>query len=556
MLHRLKSFFFLFFFLFPFALHLWNIGHDLPNLYSFDEPHHLNIAAHFGTGDFKPHDFKYPTLWPTALAFLFGSLYAGSFALGLVRSTADFAHQFLYSPTVFYLSARILSSFFVAAIPALFYYIGRTFYSKDFAVCAALLAATCPSLLDLGIEATPYGLEFFLICCALVPYHRIGRGGGRKAYAWAGFLIGLATSAQYTAAPLVLLLLVATDSNPFRKRWGGWIAGLGAALIGFLLGTPFFLQDLDRALGDVFSSGQLQIDQISGGLAQYRLRATKEIALNGIQYMDPWGLGGLLALVALFFERGKIRQGLWRWFVPFAVLWPLLTYYNGVSFRYLFAGVLPLIIPSTLGFLRVWKMDRRRTLGGALALLMGILFLSHYVSFRRELSLPDTRTLAKEWILQNVRPESRLFLSGAFECPQLVMAKAQVARLLEKTSTVHHPREAYYRLLLSGHPGGGYDLTYLRRPNAEVTDLPRRTELHYEAYDTLAPQDEGMGSLRKKGIAYAVVDRNLENLPQHKNWISDLRRNLQLAARFSPSPGQIKCPDLEIYRDPAAARVR
>ena len=57
---------------FAVALRLIGIGYGLPAVFNSDEPHIVNTAVSFGSGDFNPHRFKYPTLWMYLLFFVYG----------------------------------------------------------------------------------------------------------------------------------------------------------------------------------------------------------------------------------------------------------------------------------------------------------------------------------------------------------------------------------------------------------------------------------------------------------------------------------------------------
>ena len=50
------------------ALRVAGTSFGLPGTFHPDEPHHINTAVYFGSGDLNPHVFKYPTLW---MYFLF-----------------------------------------------------------------------------------------------------------------------------------------------------------------------------------------------------------------------------------------------------------------------------------------------------------------------------------------------------------------------------------------------------------------------------------------------------------------------------------------------------
>ncbi|MBI4667677.1 MAG: glycosyltransferase family 39 protein [Elusimicrobia bacterium] len=223
-------------FFFFFIVRVWGIGADLPNLYNPDEPHHLNIAAHFGTGDLNPHDFKYPTLWSYVIGAIFAFLFGFGRFLGLVESPGRFAQAYFYSPAVFYIAVRLFCATAVSSAAWIMYRTGARFYGRLLGVILGLFTALGPVFVTAGREATPYGLMIFWLALAVYQYHSLCENHNRCAWALTGLFIGLAVSTHYIAAPLAVWLVARFFIEPpadkqkffpiFRSLgfWGG--AGL------------------------------------------------------------------------------------------------------------------------------------------------------------------------------------------------------------------------------------------------------------------------------------------------------------------------------------------
>src|SRR3990167_5852784 len=108
-----------------FFLRILGVDFGLPDITHPDEPHYVNIAAYFGSGDLNPHVFKYPTLWMYLLSAGYGVYYLLWSGFGLFKSPSDFAGMFVYDPTYFYLIARTLSAILGTVVVYLVYRLAR-----------------------------------------------------------------------------------------------------------------------------------------------------------------------------------------------------------------------------------------------------------------------------------------------------------------------------------------------------------------------------------------------------------------------------------------------
>lgn len=550
----------LFIFSIAFLIRAWNIGADLPNLYIADEPHHLHLAAHFSTGDLNPHDFKYPTLWNYLLSGMLGVIFLIGKILGLVNSSSDFASAFFYSPTVVYLLARLLAAAFFAGASCIFYRIGVKYYDEATGLAAAAFAALAPPLWFFGRDATMNSLMFFLVTWGLYFVHEIQAKEGRSPYIKSGLLLGLAISTHYIAAP-VPLLLISTHFLPNKKNrvFTHLIAGLLFVAVGFVLGSPFFLLDFKKALSDVLGMGQLHIVSMGhnetselGKRSVHLLWLWLQIIKNLFSFLDGYGIGLILILIAVIrgASKGTFLKVL-AWFIPaIATSLLLLNSYHGNYYRYSLGAYIPLLIPAAIGFSEVWNgLKKQPWLRWLILMSIASLFIRFTYINSRDLALPDTRTQAKSWLVSHVPTESKILITDPFNGPQIILAKSQVDKLLQKTQASHHPREHFYRALQHNHPGGGHTVYYLRRGLVEVEDMPNRTEQAYEGMDTLDLANDGFTAAEKAGIKTIVLCKWLETL-RNQQWISELRKNCLLTLSFIPDLVYTKGAPLEIYTCP------
>jgi uncharacterized membrane protein len=400
-------------FLLALLIRLWGIGADLPNVYHPDEPHHLNIAARFGTGDLNPHDFKYPTLWPTVIAALFGFMYAMARLMHLVSSSSEFAVAFFYLLTIFYLAVRILSAVAVSLGVWTLYYAGKKFRTQRFGVVLGLLAAFTPFFIHYGVEATPYGLMLLMLCGAIYFLHQLVDAPERRAYVFVGLCLGLATSCHYTAGVFGIWLIAFHFLVPAEERNHNYLYwGIGACVVGFLIGTPFALLDIKTFLSSLLGLKNSQ-DTNTWNQSLVDGRRMFGIARNLVRFMDPVGIGFVLAAIGFFSQSGRKRIEYMAWLSPLVVVFPALALSTfGTVSRYMLGLYIVLMMMATDGYLALWSILRgRRWLPTTLAIVVFFPLVLSLVRVKTEKSLPDTRTEAQRWLMQNAPENTKVFFT-------------------------------------------------------------------------------------------------------------------------------------------------
>ncbi len=550
-----------FLFLATLMFQAWNIGHDLPNLYHADEPHHLNIAAHFSTGDLNPHDFKYPTLWSYTLAVMLGLLFALNLLTGLVSSGLDFASSYFYEPTKIYLCARLLAAALFAGGVWVLYETGRKHYNHLTGLLAAAFLATGPAFWFYSRYATMNSLMIFLITLGVYFLHGVLNDADRKSYILAGLAFGLAISAHYIAAPLGFLIVAFHFLTPKSKRQHVHLLyGCLFVFVGFFIGTPFFLFDLKKALGDVFALGQLHVVAL-GESSQTELASRQvnrawqflQIIKNSVYFLDPFGLGLGCFLLALGLSKNKrtlAQRAVWA--LPMVIMAVILSgAYHGNFYRYALGVYVPLVLPAAMGFSTlVDRMGKQKKYGLMAAGAIVMLFVMRSSVQTIELGRPDTRTLAKAWLNAHVPQGDKILLTDPFNTPQLTKSLTQVQELLVRGEKINHPRRHYYRALAHNHPGGGYMVYYLRRSLTEVEDTPERTERAYQSMESLDLATQGLKMVRQNNIKTVVVAKDFLYEKRNLGWMKELRERCILENTFYREPGLTQGPNLDIYSCP------
>ncbi len=536
-------------FILALLIRLWGIQSDLPNIYHYDEPHHMNVAARFGSGDLNPHDFKYPTLWPYVIASVLGILFAGYRIFGAVASSEQFAALFLTSPAIFYLSVRVLAALLVSLGIWLLYRTAHRLYGAGFATVVGLFAALTPALIFYAQETTPYALMLFLICAAIYFLDRLISNGGKNNYIGAGLALGLATSCHYTAGVFGAWLLALHFLRSKAERNNVHLVyGLFGCVAGFLIGTPFALLDIKTFLGSLIGLKNSQ-DTTTWNQPAFSWTRLGAIVHKLIFFLDKWGIGFALAIYGFVSLPLRKKIEYLAWLTPLLVALPFLSFSTfGASTRYLMGSFLILIFLAAHGFNSLWKMSGSRV--GLKAFLCLVVFVPMtaftYAQKHRD-SLPDTRDAAEQWILSNVPTGAKIFLTDPFYSPQLNRSAAQVERLYIKTAAINHPREEYFRILMSAPQSDGYELYYLKRTIQEVWDIPERVEPAYQAQDWFDMNKSSLEDLKKEGISYVILDEHAVGRRKDEAWMKTLFGTYKLATEFRPVENKIKGPGLFIF---------
>lgn len=393
------------------ALRFWRLDTGLPNHPSPDEPTLVGLAARIGAGDLNPHFFSYGTLWPYVLTAGFGVLYNLGRWTGRFASLADFEAAYFLDPTPFFVTGRLLSAALSVATVAVVYALGRRLASPGVGLLAAATLAAAPlhveysrTLLTDAPVTFAVGLAFWLILRHAEPRRSIA--------VWMPALaVGLATSVKYTAAALVIPLLVGACLRDPRARAIPRLVAAGKAALGvaagFVAGTPFALLDHATFASDVYARyldgrrGQHGFALDVNGFAVY----VTEVLPQGMGLVAAvLGAIGLATLAAEAVRDGRAGGVLLALFV---VPYGLVIGWSATPFdRY----VLPLVPFFALGAALTarWvaaalpaggpRQIAWACVGLAVLTAPAVSSLSTLVA----LAKPDTRDLGARWIAENV----------------------------------------------------------------------------------------------------------------------------------------------------------
>jgi hypothetical protein len=412
-----------------FALRLWKLSYGLPHIIFSDEGHHIYWALNMGGGDLNPHQFVHPTLF-FYLCFAADCVYTlWGLATGLFEKAGDAWALYRRDPTVFYLIGRLWSVFFGAMTIPLVYLAGRKMFNTTVGLLGALFVTF--SLLHVQYSQVAYldvPLTFFIVLSFFFGY--LGFENKKIRYCLcSGLAGGLATSIKYnglgaaTFGLMTSLLLMLTAEKGNKARI--FIITISVFsfffLLGFTIGTPYWIFDLDVFKRDILQDfvtaktlglGQLGYD---GGRHWFYYLS------NPLNYGTGWpielaGIAGICLLVWKFRSKGCFFVSF-----PFAYFFII-----GLSEIRAARYALPLqpflclaaacLVESVTSSVKLFASFKTRMIVviSCLLLVPSVLNVFEYSALR---AVPDTRTLVARWMRVNIPFKSRVLISGYMFLP-------------------------------------------------------------------------------------------------------------------------------------------
>ncbi len=410
------------------GLRLWGVKQGLPYSYDVDEAQHFvpRAVAFFGH-DLNPRYF----LNPPAYSYLLHLVFELWFGSGDAVSRAYAA-----DPTAVFTVARVVAAALGTVSVWLLYLAGARLFGR----ATGLLAAAIFGLgflpiyySHVAVNDVPTLAPVALSLWGIAGVFRRGRIGD---YLIAGTGIGLAAATKYTGGITLLCLLVAfacdlaaSSATAAGKRL---TAAMAAALAAFVVGNPFSVLHFHA-----FWSGITEQASLAAGSEPFKLGTTPGSGVSYYLWTFTWGLGWVPTLAAIagaaaLFARRRMAIALLllpapiafivfmglqqrffgRWLLPVFPIVALLAAYGAVELLRLGRRALltagrragPGLAGGAVGLLAVW-------LAGGLVIVA--LLAQSVVSVIHDdlvLSRPDTRTLARAWMVDHVPAGSRVVL--------------------------------------------------------------------------------------------------------------------------------------------------
>lgn len=289
---------------------------------------------------------------------------------------------------------------------------------------AASLAACC----YLWVRNAHFGTPDALFCLtivfslwAILRYNAAAPEQQPRAFVWACVSIGLAMGVKYPGAMLMIPLAVAlfrVSYSPARIDWEGWLMqclkALAYVAVTFLLTSPWVLLDYPHFLSWISYESAYFTFTLPGIPVGWQFYPT-----FALFYGVGWGVVAffLLGVAAAWQHSRQNSPARWtHW-----ILWSaLLAFYLslGPNLRVMTRYAMPLVpvilLYAAYGIVILWQACLQRRELRSPVLQYGLLFaltlcplwqpLSTSIQLDQILAQPDTRTIARAWILQNVKP--------------------------------------------------------------------------------------------------------------------------------------------------------
>ncbi len=396
------------------ALRLFGLGWGLPDLFEEATPFfrawdlwHLGRPEGFSA---DPEFYRYPSLVIYAQAIAQGVGILVTWLSGGDEAVRALPADFLVERTPWLWRGRAVTMLFGLGLVGAAFSLGRRLGGPGAGAVAAFAAAT-NGVLVLHSQTINVDLPAAaLTTAALAVAVAVARRPTRRASVWLGVFLGLATSAKYPGAFLVVPALLAHLLAPRDDGDPAWLARLAmtgaAALAAFALTSPYVLIRLPEAWADVASEGEHM------RLGHFGV-ATDSAALGYLRLLSMGALGPIAFAAALAAMFVGVRRGRRDVIVVTSFLATALVTLGAWAMwaeRYL----LP-VLPAWLALAAWLAGDVLARRGRALGVAAGLLVVaSGAVGLPRvaERLETDPRTAAREWIEGHVPGGAFLLLEA------------------------------------------------------------------------------------------------------------------------------------------------
>ena len=398
-------------------LRLYGIFHGFPFIFHPDEPTVVRsaLALRF---DLNPAHFD----WPHHFIYLNYILYLGFIKFrGLLellhlKSAVGSVFPILWDDTLaFYLISRIFTVLIGAATIVPLYLAVRLYFNR----VTALFAAALFALIPFHVWQSHYVLidvpMTFWVACSLYYVLRIFKYNQIIDYVLAGLFVGFAASTKYNGGLVCLPVLLAYI---FREKQSInyyltnikklFYAGF-ASIIGFLLGTPFALFDLDTFLRTDSPKGAIwQFTNV--GSVDLAVRVQNIVTTLSTMFVQDLGIVimvlSLISLCLMLARLFKLIQLKEYWFLSlsFWVVAFLVYYISGFSKNrsHYYMVAYPYMIMFAV-YSYDYLMQKITNVRLRVLFSASLLIIPFFASLERSavFARPDTRVQLYEWLSSN-----------------------------------------------------------------------------------------------------------------------------------------------------------
>lgn len=415
------------------VLRTCGIGFGLPYEYHVDEDQYVRQAATMGSTGLIPANWFNPPLLKYIYLAEFSGLYVIGRLSGQYASVKDFGSQLSLDPTWLYLLARWTSVLMSTITIYLVYRIGVKAYSRTVGILSGFMMAIAFLPVREAHFAVNDSAATLWIVIILLAAIGIQQSTEWRWYILAGIALGLGFATKYhvlLCIPTILLAHFLSKCDKWNvKSFSKLLTCFAISVAVAIMVSPYFVLSIKEVWQDAYRliwSGQYgfggwEIDP-SGGFLFY----TKTLI---------WGLGWVAVIICIFGIMYAIFHHTAEDIVIISL--PLILFvFLGRQNMYFGRFILPIIpslfllstnlINSVAGILFQKTLPQRIFLVSVVACFSMQPVLSS-IRFAEILNREDTRTIAKNWIEENIPEGAKVAMDWQFHTPPLSTREKPVA---------------------------------------------------------------------------------------------------------------------------------
>jgi hypothetical protein len=530
--------------LFGFVTRLAALQHGLPYTQVIDENGDLSTALHYLQGEIPERHVRYHR---SLIAYVnlasVGGFFGYSYVTGRVGGFDDFQNLYFSDRASFTVATRFTFAV-LTTLAMLFVALTGRYVSQRVGLLAAAVLATNGFFLFNSLYAVPDALGMVAVALCLWMAMRLWHKRRARDYFAAGVSLALVMLSKFSGASVAVGMVIAYVAIVLENHRGAGpstrikalvlnrqLLWLGAGVVvGNLVFNPIaFLHPADL-VWEIQYLGNYAYGSASQTLGQ-KLPLMGAHLMDTVRLMWRWLVPfSVIGAVVVFYERRKIPY--WMIFGAFIVLF--LTTVTVTTIFYKVFYWTPWLIPMSLvsaigldGLLRSFKPGTvlRRVTYGVVAAVF-VLEAAYLFQVMNVVIAADTRQLAREYIAENIPPDTRI-LSGdpvVYSVPLLRNATS-----IDRARAQGAAELQYWDWWLSQpadqRPGPVYDL------------FGPETQAAVDTFDDVSEL------IRVNGIEYVIESdycNATQNRPESTSWeefpaISpDMRARWTRVAVFSP----------------------
>jgi len=416
-------------------LRTWGLTFGLPYRYHIDETFYVAGALKMASGFDLPITTHGPNLFYMVLLGEYGIYYVFTRFTGIVSSAAAFEQLYRSDPTVFVLLARLTSAISGALTLVPTYLIGKKIHGKGVGIGSAVILGLSFQHIRESHYGTPDVFVGLLVTLCLLFCIALIENGKMRYYVLCGIMAGLATGTKFTNILLWMPLMVThfilawkdSDKTLLDAAKRIFSPHLGVMVLMFSLGFAFAYPNLVlRPLAFIeYVRFLIKVGKV-GFITQFQIEPRS--AWLYYIYSLSWGMGWL---VVVFMIAGIFSVIIKKQVQGLLIIVFLLIYFIFLgrapyyASRYL-VPLLPLMcVLAALGtkevvYLISKRDDKVKALIYVIAFVLLIIQPAAY-SIRHNylLTQTDTRTIAKEWIEDNLPAGTGIAIDWQKHAPPL-----------------------------------------------------------------------------------------------------------------------------------------